>query len=72
MAMGQLFIKANRLDELEPMAYDFNNETQQMRAENSEISTSLREAIETANEYQSMMSSGTELRAKLNHEIKTS
>ena len=54
-AMDQLSIKASRLNELEAMAYDFNSETQQLRTENSEISASLRKAIEATNEYQSMV-----------------
>ena len=39
-----------------------------MRAENSEMSASLRRATKTTNKHQSMISSGTELRARLNHE----
>ena len=36
LAMDQRSIKANRLNELEAIAYDFNNETQQLRMESSE------------------------------------
>ena len=64
LAMDQLSIKANRLNELETMAYDFNNKTQQLRMENSEISASLWKAVEATNEYQSMVGSGTDLRIK--------
>ena len=53
LAMDQLSIRANRLNDLEAMAYDFNNETQQLRMENA----SLRKAVEATNEYQSMVSS---------------
>ena len=75
LAMDQLNIKASRLNELEAMAYDCNSETQQMRTENSEISASMRKAIETTNEYQSMTNTGTEYRTRLtqalrNHEAK--
>ena len=59
LAMGQLNIKASRLSELEAMAYDYNSESQQLRAENSE-SASLRKAIKATNEYQSMINTGTD------------
>ena len=52
LATEQLKIEASRLSELEAMAYDFNNETQQLRAENSEISASLRK------KFQSMINVG--------------
>ena len=68
LAMDELDIKSNRLSEVETVAHDFNSENRMMRAENSEMSPSLRKAIEATNEYQFMISSGTELRAKLNHE----
>ena len=68
LAIGQLGIKSKRLSEVETVAHDFNIENRMMRAENSEMSTSLRKAIEATNGDQSMISSGTDLRAKLNHE----
>ena len=63
----QLKFKENRLNELEAMAYDINHEAQ-LRAENSEISRSLRQASDAANEYRSQVSFGKGVRTRLDQE----
>ena len=57
-------------DTLEPQVAKWpviSTTRQQLRMENSEISALLRKAIEATNEYNSMVSSGTDLRTKLSH-----
>ena len=67
LTMEQLKVKASRLSEIEATAFDFNNETQQLRTESSEISASLRKAAESTSEYQSMMNTGAGHRTRLSH-----
>ena len=64
----QLKVKENRLNELDAMVYDINNEAQQLRAENSEISISLRQASDATNEYRSQVNLGKGIRARLDQE----
>ena len=68
LATEQLSVRGARLNELQAMIFDANNENQQFRAEHSEILASLQQTTKAAEELRSQVNHGNGFRARLTHE----